>query len=606
MSLNNLVISQKLAIAFAGVILTLGVMSVSLFLALGTIRQATLDNQRSMTKIAAADAALDILVEQQNATRGYLGSGDESFPPRVAGYGRDFAAALATMNGLAQTPTEQALLARLKGEAEVAMAQEQDQIAAARDPARRGQVRTLLTSTGRLFKPRASLKQLSDPERARMAERSAQQQKAFALAEATLIIGGLIAVTLCGAMGWLLWNAIARPVTAMTDVMDRLAAGDHAVDVPGAGRRDELGRMAAALAAFRDAAIEKARLEANAAEQAASAQRTREAAEEDRAARAKDQERIVAALAEGLERLSAGVLTFRLNQAFPADYEKVRADFNAAMVRLQGAMSEVSSNTAEIRSGADEITRASDDLSRRTEQQAASLEETAAALEEITATVKRTAQGAVEARDVASAAMGDAEGSGAVVRDAVAAMGEIEASSRQISRIIGVIDEIAFQTNLLALNAGVEAARAGEAGKGFAVVASEVRGLAQRSADAAKEIKILISASTEQVNRGVTLVGGTGEALERIIAQVARINAVIAEIAASAQEQSSGLAQVNTAVNQMDQVTQQNAAMVEQSTAASHALAQETQALAALVGRFEVEHPRERRPAAAPSYARAS
>ncbi len=167
-------------------------------------------------------------------------------------------------------------------------------------------------------------------------------------------------------------------------------------------------------------------------------------------------------------------------------------------------------------------------------------------------------------------------------------MGGIEKSSQQIGQIIGVIDEIAFQTNLLALNAGVEAARAGDAGRGFAVVASEVRALAQRSAEAAKEIKALISASAQQVGSGVKFVGETGEALSRIVAQVAEINSAVGEIASAAQEQATGLAEVNTAVNQMDQVTQQNAAMVEQSTAASHALAGEAEELARLTGRFQL------------------
>ncbi|WP_309643171.1 methyl-accepting chemotaxis protein, partial [Phenylobacterium sp.] len=223
---------------------------------------------------------------------------------------------------------------------------------------------------------------------------------------------------------------------------------------------------------------------------------------------------------------------------------------------------------------------------RRTEQQAASLEETAAALDEITATVRRTAEGATHARKVVETARSDAAEGADVVRRATSAMDEIEGSSKQIGQIIGVIDEIAFQTNLLALNAGVEAARAGEAGKGFAVVASEVRALAQRSAEAAKEIKALITASSDQVGVGVDLVAATGKALESIVTQVAEINGIVAEIAASAQEQATGLQQVNTAVNHMDQVTQQNAAMVEESTAASHALAHEAKELAVLVAQF--------------------
>ena len=194
----------------------------------------------------------------------------------------------------------------------------------------------------------------------------------------------------------------------------------------------------------------------------------------------------------------------------------------------------------------------------------------------------------------------DAERSGVVVRDAVAAMSEIENSARQISQIIVVIDEIAFQTNLLALNAGVEAARAGDAGRGFAVVASEVRALAQRSADAAKEIKALISASSQQVDRGVNLVGETGKVLERILTQVTQISGVVSEIAASAEEQSTGLQEVNTAVNQMDQVTQQNAAMVEEATAASHALTSEADQLARLISRFETGEAKAPGPAARP------
>ena len=235
-----------------------------------------------------------------------------------------------------------------------------------------------------------------------------------------------------------------------------------------------------------------------------------------------------------------------------------------------------------------QITRA-DDLSRRTEQQAASLEETAAALDEITATVRRTADGARGAREAVREAQAEAERSRQVVGDTVQAITGIEASASQVAQIIGVIDEIAFQTNLLALNAGVEAARAGEAGRGFAVVAQEVRALAQRSADAAKEIKVHIGDSNRQVEAGVKLVGRTGEALQRIAAQVSAIDGIVSEIAASAQEQAAGLSQVNTAVNQMDQGTQQNAAMVNRSADASRDLVAQADGLAGLVGRFKVD-----------------
>jgi len=296
----------------------------------------------------------------------------------------------------------------------------------------------------------------------------------------------------------------------------------------------------------------------------------------------------VASLAAGLANLAKGDLTVRLTTRFAEAYEALRADFNAAAERVQGAMQAISQTTRAVSSGADEIAEASDDLSRRTEQQAASLEETAAALDEITATVRKTASGAKEASQVVANARSDAQRSGEIVDQAVAAMTQIEGSSQQVGNIIGVIDEIAFQTNLLALNAGVEAARAGEAGRGFAVVAQEVRALAQRSAEAAREIKTLISTSTQQVGAGVALVGQTGEALQRIVGQVASIDALVNEIAASATEQSTGLHEVNAAVNQMDQVVQQNAAMVEQATAATHSLKGEAGELAALVGRFKV------------------
>ena len=235
-----------------------------------------------------------------------------------------------------------------------------------------------------------------------------------------------------------------------------------------------------------------------------------------------------------------------------------------------------------------ELAHATDDMARRTEQQAASLEETAAAVEEITTISREAAQRAEEARRVVASATDEAKRSGDVVEQAVSAMSAIQESSGRITQIIGVIDQISFQTNLLALNAGVEAARAGEAGKGFAVVAQEVRELAQKSAEAAKEIKALIDKSFEDVQRGVSLVNRTGEALHHIGEQVVHINAHIDAIASSAREQSAGISEINTAVGSMDQMTQQNAAMVEQTNAATHNLMKISATLKDLVDRFTV------------------
>ncbi len=415
-------------------------------------------------------------------------------------------------------------------------------------------------------------------------------QIAAAVGKAAMTLGAMaLAVALSiGATGWFIGRSVSRPVVALGRRMRGLADDDKTTEIPGVALGDEIGQMATALAIFREAAIEKDRLEAEALSQRSMSEQERAAREAEKAREAEEDRVTITALGQGLSAMADGDLTYRIEAEFAPKAAELKTDFNAAIAQLQQAVSVVVSNIAGIHSGAGEISQAADDLSCRTEQQAAGLEETAATLDEITATVNKAASGARQASDIVQAAKGDAETLGVIVRDAVSAMQAIEGSSSQISQIIGVIDEIAFQTNLLALNAGVEAARAGEAGRGFAVVASEVRALAQRSAEAAKEIKTLISTSTTQVGSGVKLVGQTGEALQRIVDRVAEIDGLVSEIAASAQEQAVGLAEVNTAVNQMDQVTQQNAAMVEQSTAASHSLAQEALSLQASVAQFRV------------------
>jgi methyl-accepting chemotaxis protein len=584
--LNNLNVSKKLTVGFAVVVTTVLAMSGAVFLSLTSIKEAVRLNDESVAQLKLADEILAARVERQNAIRGLVASGDPEFLKKIASAEEAFGKAMAGLKAAA--PEDSALTGKIEQAAAAVHAEEEPLISAGQDPTRQAEAMMSLSSKGRLDATRAAIRAFTDQESAKLNERAEAQGAAQAFAMSLLAVGSLLAVALSVLMGALLSAAIAKPVSAMTGAMGKLAAGDNDVDVPAQGRKDEVGRMAAAVQHFKEQAIDKARQSAERAEERAQREAERNATDAERAANAAAQTKVVDGLALGLERLAAGVMTFRLNDAFPADYEKLRGDFNKAMETLQSTLREVAENATAVRSGAGEITSASDDLSRRTEQQAASLEETAAALDQITATVRKTAEGAAESREAVASAKGDAERSGVVVRDAVAAMSEIESSAQQISQIIGVIDEIAFQTNLLALNAGVEAARAGDAGKGFAVVASEVRALAQRSAEAAKEIKALISASSQQVDRGVNLVGETGKVLERILTQVTSINGSVTEIAASAQEQATGLQQVNTAINQMDQVTQQNAAMVEEATAASHSLATEAESLNRLIGRFEL------------------
>ena len=422
----------------------------------------------------------------------------------------------------------------------------------------------------------------------------------------TLLFG--LGAAACG-MGFALYigsHKISRPVRSLSRSMTDLADGQLDVDVVGAGRKDEVGLMARAVQVFKDNAVALRSSEAEQARISAASESARVRNEEVSSAAAREQAFVMDRLASALSGLSNGDLTVRISEAFPTGYEAIRNDFNGAIVQLDEAMSGIVTVVGTVGSSADEIAAAADNTARRSEQQAASLEETAAALDEITATVRRASQGAGEASRVVTSTRSDAERSGEVVRGAVAAMTGIERSSSKIGNIVGVIDEIAFQTNLLALNAGVEAARAGESGKGFAVVAQEVRALAQRSADAAKEIKGLISASTAQVDEGVRLVGQTGEALDGIVLKVGEIDALVSELASSAQEQARGLNEVNTAVNQMDQGVQQNAAMVEQATAVSHSLKNDIDALVRMIGRFQVSQAAQRPQAASrPGYRRA-
>ena len=417
-----------------------------------------------------------------------------------------------------------------------------------------------------------------------------------------------------GAAFYIATNQLSRPIQKVTETMNGLAAGDLQSEVPFAGRKDEIGEMAAAVAIFRQNAIkvrdlnaQEEALRAKSADlQSSIATVVQAAAAGDFTSRinkdydnadlnrfAASVNELVASVDTGIAEtrrvisaLADGDLTRTMNGQFQGAFAELQHNVNNTLATLQKTMRDVRASTDSINANSGELRTASDDLSKRTEQQAAALEETSAALEEITAAVKNSTERAQEATTMVGEAKASAKQSGDVVRNVVDAMGRIEQASSEITQIINVIDEIAFQTNLLALNAGVEAARAGDAGKGFAVVAQEVRELAQRAASAAKDIKGLITKSGEEVAVGVKYVQATGTSLADIENRVLKINDHIHSIATAAREQSTGLQEVSTAINQMDQVTQHNAAMVEESSAATHKLKAEADSLAALVARF--------------------
>ncbi|MDO1582985.1 HAMP domain-containing methyl-accepting chemotaxis protein [Rhizobium oryzicola] len=449
--------------------------------------------------------------------------------------------------------------------------------------------------------------------------------RAYAIdeSEGTVLVLGITAAV-CIALGVALSLVIARrdiagPIRRMTGVMSDLAKGHTDQPVTDTDRKDEIGEMARALEVFRANEIHMREMEAQEAalnrqskdlQQSISgivaaaaagdfSQRITKAYDDADLRRFADSvnelvqnvdhgvtevRRVIAALADA-------DLTKDMEGRFQGAFAELQQNVNATMATLRATMDNVRTAAGTITDNSGELSSASNQLARRTEQQAAALEETAAALEEITTTVRMSTERATEASRMVNETKNSTGKSGGIVRDAIEAMGRIEQSSQKISQIISVIDEIAFQTNLLALNAGVEAARAGEAGRGFAVVAQEVRELAQRSANAAKEIKGLINASADEVKGGVSLVLSTGDALKEIEDLVNRVNDHVATIARAAGEQSAALAEINTSVNHMDQMTQQNAAMVEETTAASQVLASESRQLTALLAKFRLDGP---------------
>jgi methyl-accepting chemotaxis protein len=422
---------------------------------------------------------------------------------------------------------------------------------------------------------------------------------------------------------------IARPLRKLTGLLQRMAKGEE-VEITGTERKDEIGDTANAVNGIKTMLAEKAREEAEqrigldkqaAAEREASAKKMADEFEAAvggivQAAVAGDfTQRVdlqgktglvlnvgtaINSLCENvskalddligmLDALAAGDLSKRITAQYQGNFAVLKENANKTAEQIGSTIANIKTSTREVTNASAEISTSTTDLSQRTEEQAASLEQTSASMEEISATVKKNAENAQSANQSASSAREVADRGGQIVAKAVEAMGHIEGSSRKISDIIGVIDEIARQTNLLALNAAVEAARAGDAGRGFAVVATEVRSLAQRSSQAAKDIKDLITNSNSQVQQGVDLVNKAGAALAEIVGSIKSVADIVGDIAAASTEQATGIEQVNKALAQMDEVTQQNSALVEENAATAKALETQAQAMGERVAFFRTE-----------------
>jgi methyl-accepting chemotaxis protein len=575
---KSMSIPRKLGVSFLMICASAAVMMFVFLVNINMIRVSTNRNNASQEIYAKALNLETAILRQNSQFRGFLVTADPTYLKSYYEARDDYDDTSAKLEALLPDPAKRALVVESRKETLAWRRDWSDRLIGWVKTGRRDEAQAAVRDAGKavlVSKPVLPLRDVRDAETAAIKDNSATQDAAIHTAMITLVLGGVALIGVAISLAMVLSRLIARPVTNLTRAMGELADGNNDIAVTDTDRGDELGNMARAVLVFRDAAVAKLVSD-------------------------RDSRQAIDALGNALHRLSEADLTVRLT-GLSETFQGLANDFNGAMDKLSGAMQTVRGSVQTITVNSNEIRRGASDLSTRSEHQAASLRESASAMDEVTTMVRSGAALATSANTEMAEARTEAEQGGAIVRQAIDAMNGIEQASKEIAEIITVIDGIAFQTNLLALNAGVEAARAGDAGKGFAVVASEVRALAQRSADAAHDVKARVLSANKHVRAGVELVDETGRSLTRIINRVASVSTAIGDMAESSERQSDRLVQINTAINEMDAVTQQNAAMVEETTAASQLLAEEAHELAGAFATFTVDETEERPSASARS-----
>ncbi|MBO9622577.1 MAG: CHASE3 domain-containing protein [Sphingomonas sp.] len=555
--------------AFAAIILVFVAVAALVFSNLATLEYTQAEKDRSLDAMRSAQTMLTKVLEQQNAARGFALLAKDEFRKTYDENGAEIFETIEAFKAHSTSQEQRQRADELAAHVNELRGKLDHIIELARNPATRGEAAEL-SGVKMLGKIRPVIAEIQKVQQERVDAKSKAELEAQNAARYAIWIGGFVAIALAGLFGWLLSRTVAVPVRDLTATMKSLAEGNNHVDVRGTERGDEIGAMAKAVLVFREAAVEKEKLDA--AKKIADA----------------EQKLVVESLEKGLGKLAEGDLTANITAEFSPSYATVKTNFNDALASLRELIGSVMDSTAAIRTGSSEIAQASEDLARRTEANAASLEETSAAVTQMDQRLKATAAAAGRTVERADGAISTVSGGRGIADEAVQAMTRVSESAKGIDSVIEGLDKIAFQTRVLAMNAAVEAGRAGEAGRGFAVVADLVSALAMRAEEEAGRARDQLTATQTDIVAAVEMVEKVDNALANISGDVGEVHQLLGEIAADNQAQSTAITQISAAIGTMDQSTQQNAAMVEETSAAARNLNSEVTGLAEQAAKFVI------------------